>query len=667
MRHFWKRAIPGLLAAAMLAVPAQAAGSGSRFDDVSANAYYADAVEWAVKEGVTNGTSDSTFSPASTVTRAQAVTFLWRASGEPEPSAGAPTFTDADDQSAYYYKAVRWAAEKGITNGVTATRFGPDGILHYDQILAFLCRAAGADAAGGSWSQKAQTWAAANGITDGLTFLAQGNCPRSDAVYFLWQQLGTPEEQIQQPEKPEEEKQPEKQEQLDPERPALSDAAGATMAIIDGFSRKSSAIDISDYGLEASQAEKLALEIADIDGENPYAITSLNAYEQDGRLAKTLAVYYTTSTIQIYTPDTEKITAEVERVVNQVVTPGMSDYDIAKALHDYVVLHCDYDMRYYTGGLPLVSYNAEGMLLEGTAVCAGYAKAYQLLLEEAGLSCSYITGTANGGSHGWNIVKIDGQWYHVDTTWDDPTNKGGDFIRYDYFLKSDSYMSRDHRWSAVTNCTSNKYDGLDLPDAGEEAQKQQQQQQQQQQAQEQKQQQFSAIRQRVEDAIAALPYQTQAEIESASYDDLVNARYAYVPFDESYDSLTLQEAFQSMADNLRAKYPHLTFYGYDREHHGYEIYRKDLVEAANKIQAAENAARKELQEQHVAEIVAQIQEAIRNGQKECRLEGYTFAEVGMAYREMREKGYTFDGYTAGEYYTLGGYNAYKVEIIYYSN
>ena len=123
MKHLIKRIVPGLLAAVLLAgaVPAYAEEDGTRFRDVSANAYYADAVEWAVTEGVTKGTSGSTFSPGSTVTRAQAVTFLWRAAGQPEPSASAPTFTDAANQSAYYYKAVRWAAEKGTTNGVTAT------------------------------------------------------------------------------------------------------------------------------------------------------------------------------------------------------------------------------------------------------------------------------------------------------------------------------------------------------------------------------------------------------------------------------------------------------------------------------------------------------------------------------------------------------------------
>ena len=112
MKHLIKRIVPGLLAAVLLAgaVPAYAEEDGTRFRDVSANAYYADAVEWAVTEGVTKGTSGSTFSPGSTVTRAQAVTFLWRAAGQPEPSASAPTFTDAADRNSYYYKAVRWAA-----------------------------------------------------------------------------------------------------------------------------------------------------------------------------------------------------------------------------------------------------------------------------------------------------------------------------------------------------------------------------------------------------------------------------------------------------------------------------------------------------------------------------------------------------------------------------
>ena len=159
------------------------------FSDVSPQDYFADAVAWAKENDITGGTSATTFSPASTVTRAEAVTFLWRAAGRPEPASPDSPFTDVTDRDAYYYKAVLWAAEQGITNGVSATVFGTDRSVAYDQILAFLARTAGADTGSGDWSQAAIDWAAENGLTDGLTFSAKNICPRSDVVYCLWQQI----------------------------------------------------------------------------------------------------------------------------------------------------------------------------------------------------------------------------------------------------------------------------------------------------------------------------------------------------------------------------------------------------------------------------------------------------------------------------------------------
>ena len=159
------------------------------FSDVHAGDYFAEAVEWAKENGITGGTTSTTFSPDSSVTRAQAVTFLWRAAGTPEPASLTSSFTDVADQSAYYYKAVLWATEQGITNGVSDTSFGADNAVTYDQMLAFLARAAGADTGDGDWSQAALGWAADNGLTDGLTFSAKDACPRSDVVYCLWQQM----------------------------------------------------------------------------------------------------------------------------------------------------------------------------------------------------------------------------------------------------------------------------------------------------------------------------------------------------------------------------------------------------------------------------------------------------------------------------------------------
>ena len=114
------------------------AGENSRFSDVPAGAYYAKAVAWAVENGITKGTSETTFHPDETCTRAQGVTFLYRALGK--LAAAQAGFTDVAADS-YYADAVNWAAENGVTNGISETLFGPDGSCTRAQIVTFLYRA----------------------------------------------------------------------------------------------------------------------------------------------------------------------------------------------------------------------------------------------------------------------------------------------------------------------------------------------------------------------------------------------------------------------------------------------------------------------------------------------------------------------------------------------
>ena len=115
-------------------------GSLNPFQDVPSNAYYFEAVNWAVANNVTNGTSETTFSPNVGCTRAQVVTFLWRAAGQPEPTEGTNPFTDVKEGT-YYYKAVLWAVEKGITNGTSETTFEPNEDCTRAQVVTFLFRA----------------------------------------------------------------------------------------------------------------------------------------------------------------------------------------------------------------------------------------------------------------------------------------------------------------------------------------------------------------------------------------------------------------------------------------------------------------------------------------------------------------------------------------------
>ena len=159
------------------------------FSDVYGDDYYAEAVAWAKENDITGGTTPTTFSPGATVTRAEAVTFLWRAAGEPDPVSMESPYIDVLDPDNYFYKAVLWAAEQGIAGGVGGGRFSLWGDVSYEQMLAMLCRAAGEDASGADWSAKALAWAEENGLTDGISFSALDDCPRCDVVYCLWKQM----------------------------------------------------------------------------------------------------------------------------------------------------------------------------------------------------------------------------------------------------------------------------------------------------------------------------------------------------------------------------------------------------------------------------------------------------------------------------------------------
>ena len=170
--------------------------NSTSFSDVPANAYFADAVEWAVNKGVTNGLSDTMFGPYESCTRAQIVTFLWRAAGSPEPKA-ASSFTDVP-ASAYYAKAVAWAVENGITNGMTETTFAPDATCTRGQSVTFLYRALKGTASGSAnftdvapdaFYADAVNWAVANNVTNGTsatTFSPNADCTRAEIVTFLY-------------------------------------------------------------------------------------------------------------------------------------------------------------------------------------------------------------------------------------------------------------------------------------------------------------------------------------------------------------------------------------------------------------------------------------------------------------------------------------------------
>ena len=180
---------------------AKGAEAVPEFDDVKPGAFYFDAVQWAVKNGITNGTGKSTFSPNDVCSRYQIVMFLWRAAGQPEAKA-AVSFADVKPGD-IFYEAVQWAVERGITNGTSSTSFSPFAPCTRGQIVTFLYRSAGSptisgacnfsDVSAGSFCHDAVIWASSEGITKGTSagrFSPNEGCTRAQVVTFLYRASG---------------------------------------------------------------------------------------------------------------------------------------------------------------------------------------------------------------------------------------------------------------------------------------------------------------------------------------------------------------------------------------------------------------------------------------------------------------------------------------------
>ena len=169
------------------------------FTDVPLGSFYYDSVSWAVENNITNGLTATEFGPTASCNRAHVVTFLWRSAGCPEPTSTENPFVDVKEGD-FFHKAVLWAVENGITNGIDATHFGPSVPCNRAQVVTFLYRAMQSPAVGttacpftdvvaGQWYEPAVLWAVENGITNGLsadTFGVDTTCNRAQVVTFLY-------------------------------------------------------------------------------------------------------------------------------------------------------------------------------------------------------------------------------------------------------------------------------------------------------------------------------------------------------------------------------------------------------------------------------------------------------------------------------------------------
>lgn len=210
--------------------------------------------------------------------------------------------------------------------------------------------------------------------------------------------------------------------------------------VVDALEAYQDEIDLSAYQIPRTEATQKYFQIVDSHPALFYIAGKVGWYtDKETGLVTKCRVYYTDTKENIKVQQ-KKFSREVDRALTWADYSTMSDLEKALAVHDYLVLECEYDYQNYLDGtIPYVSHTAYGVLVEKTGVCDGYALAYSCILEELGVPAAMVISSSM--NHAWNLVSIGGDWYHVDVTWDDPVWDKIGCVRHKYFLLSDAAIS----------------------------------------------------------------------------------------------------------------------------------------------------------------------------------------------------------------------------------
>ncbi|WP_458121278.1 transglutaminase domain-containing protein [Paenibacillus sp. Z6-24] len=184
--------------------------------------------------------------------------------------------------------------------------------------------------------------------------------------------------------------------------------------------------------------------------KDPYTQYILDSYGLSWRQNAYSARVTVTMNYRETTAQTGYVKNKVKQILSNIVSSSMNDHEKVKAIHDWVVRNVKYDETY-------TRYTAYEALHDGTAVCQGYALLTYELLKEAGVQNMIAEGTADGELHAWNLVNLDGKWYHLDTTWDDPVPDQGNDVQTTYYLLTDSQMKQDHKWTKTYPAANTTY------------------------------------------------------------------------------------------------------------------------------------------------------------------------------------------------------------------
>ncbi|CAI6084539.1 hypothetical protein PAECIP112173_04321 [Paenibacillus sp. JJ-100] len=231
----------------------------------------------------------------------------------------------------------------------------------------------------------------------------------------------------------------------------LSTATDLHHTLLNAMSQRTEKLMFTYKGNVKGLKKQLQTSIDEAMKSDPYIQYTVKSYAFNYKGSNTTAEVHVNLSYRETKAQTDYVNRKVDHVLKEIIKPGMTSHEKTKVIHDWIVLNLSYDTS-------LQKYTAYDGLATGSTVCQGYSLLAYRMLEQVGIENRIVEGKAGGQLHAWNLVKLDGKWYHMDTTWDDPTPDRKGKVSHNYYLLSDKEMARDHVWTG-----KNKYPSAAAP------------------------------------------------------------------------------------------------------------------------------------------------------------------------------------------------------------
>ncbi|MFC5449030.1 S-layer homology domain-containing protein [Paenibacillus aestuarii] len=432
-------------------LPNMSTAYADSFTDVTTNSPYISYINDLQQMGVTDGVAPGQFGPSMTLTRAQFAKFVAVAFQLSDNGSSIP-FQDINGHWAAPY--IRAAYQAGIVNGTSSTTFTPEQQVKREEAAAMIWRLAANKGLqkppAVQYQDSPDDWAvsAVNGVLSKGWYAA--DVTRADTTWsYRPRDYMTRQEMAALLDRSMKDLMGNtttaaKTATVSSSTPVTSETANLSAPVSSWQQSLESHLlnQETDFSItldDPNEFQQIKSFVAQVMKDNDYLhyVYDGMSYEYDGVSTVTFKVSYLETKAQ-----SDYVAAQAQSIIASIIQPGMNDFQKEKAVHDYVISHLAYDTT-------LTDHTAYGALTKGTTVCQGYALLTYRLLTDAGIENKIIEGQADGQAHTWNLVHIDGNWYHLDATWDDPVPDVKGRLTYNYFNLTDDQLRHEHTWTAA--------------------------------------------------------------------------------------------------------------------------------------------------------------------------------------------------------------------------